>query len=450
MPPPTSHPPPPDWQLVTAEATEILAEYLRFDTTNPPSHTAAAARFLADILAREGIAVELDGPAPEKPSVIARLPGQGRMPPLLLYHHIDVVPVAGQPWSVDPFGGVVKDGAIWGRGALDIKGLGVIQLMMLVLLRRRGVPLARDVLLVAGPDEETFGHDGLAWLLAHRPDAVDAPEVLDEGGITTTLAGREVCLYTAADKGSYDLVLTAEGTAGHSSRPHGDNALARLGRALARADGYRSPVRIIPAAAAFLATLGRLTGPVGAALLRQVDSPLGPLALRLLRRPELDYVTRSTATATLVRGGSAANVIPARAEATMNARLLAGADVRQFVRGLRRRIGDRRVHVRVARGMAGTQSPLDTPLARAIEAGVRDARPAMVVSPFALPAATDGGRLLRRRGQVVYGFAPYPLTEDLINTVHSHDERLPLASLRTALEIYWAVLLRAAATRDEE
>jgi acetylornithine deacetylase/succinyl-diaminopimelate desuccinylase-like protein len=98
--------------------------------------------------------------------------------------------------------------------------------------------------------------------------------------------------------------------------------------------------------------------------------------------------------------------------------------------------------------MAGTQSPLDTPLARAIEAGVRDARPAMVVSPFALPAATDGGRLLRRRGQVVYGFAPYPLTEALINTVHSHDERLPLASLRTALEIYWAVLLRAA-TSDE-
>jgi carboxypeptidase PM20D1 len=207
-------------------------------------------------------------------------------------------------------------------------------------------------------------------------------------------------------------------------------------------------VRVIPAAAAFLATLGRLTGPVGAALLRQIDSPLGPLVLRLLRQPTLDYVTRSTATATLVQGGSAANVIPARAEATMNARLLAGSDVRQFVRGLRRRIGDRRVRVRVAQGMAGTESPLDTPLARAIEAGVRAARPGMVPSPFALPAATDGGRLLRRRGQVVYGFAPYPLTEDLINTIHSHDERLPLASLRIALEIYWAVLLRAAASDE--
>ena len=448
MPTPSPQPPPPHWPAVTEEATAIQTEYLRFDTTNPPSHTAAAAGFLAGILERAGVPVELAGPQPKKPSVIARLKGQGSAPPLLLYHHIDVVPVAGQPWSVDPFGGVVKDGAIWGRGALDIKGLGVIQLLTLLLLHRRGVPLARDVVLVASPDEETFGHDGLAWLVAHRPDVLDATEVLDEGGITTTLAGREVCLYTAADKGSYDVVLTAEGTAGHSSRPHADNALARLGRALARADGYRSPVRVIPAAAAFLATLGQFTGPLGAALLRQIDSPLGPLVLRLLRQPTLDYVTRSTATATLVQGGSAANVIPARAEATMNARLLAGADVGQFLRGLRRRIGDRRVRVRVARGMAGTESPLDTPLARAIEAGVRAARPGMVPSPFALPAATDGGRLLRRRGQVVYGFAPYPLTEALINTIHSHDERLPLASLQTALEIYWSVLLRAAASDE--
>ena len=129
----------------------------------------------------------------------------------------------------------------------------------------------------------------------------------------------------------------------------------------------------------------------------------------------------------------------------MNARLLAGADLRQFVHGFRRRIGDKRVRLRITQGMPGSESPLDTPLARAIEAGVRAARPEMVVTPFALPAATDGGRLLRRRGVVVYGFAPYPLTEDLVKTIHSHDERLPVASLRTALEIYWSVVLHAAA-----
>ena len=443
-PTPNLQPPAPNFDAATREATEILSRYLQFDTTNPPSHTAAAARFLADLLEREGVPVELDGPTPEKPSVIARLKGRGDSPPLMLYHHIDVVPVAGQPWSVDPFGGVVKDGAIWGRGALDIKGLGIIQLMTVLALKRQGVELKRDVVLIAGPDEESFGPDGLAWLLEHRPDAVDAPEVLDEGGFAVTLAGHDFCLYTAADKGSYDIRLTATGTAGHSSRPHNDNALAHLARAIARVDGYRSPIRIIPPVAAFFANVGAAVGPAGAGLIRRIDSPLGPLVLRLLRQPAFEHLVRSTAVATIVHAGSVSNVIPAHAEATVNARLLPGTDPRRFVRALRRRVGDRRVRVEIARGMPGTVSPLETPLAQAIEAGVRAARPAMIVSPFALPGATDGGRLLRRRGRVVYGFAPYPLTEDLLNTVHSHDERLPLASLRTALEIYWSVLLHAA------
>ncbi len=436
---------PPNWDAAAHEATTILARYLQFDTTNPPSHTAAAARFLADILEREGIPVELDGPTPEKPSVIARLKGRGEGPPLMLYHHIDVVPVAGQPWSVDPFGGVIKDGAIWGRGALDIKGLGIIQLMTVLALKRQGVDLKRDVVLIAAPDEESFGNDGLAWLLEHRPDAVDAPEVLDEGGVAVTLAGHEFCLYTAADKGSYDITLTAQGTAGHSSRPHNDNALAHLARAITRVDGYRSPVLIIPPVAAFFEQLSAIVGPVGARLIDRIDSPLGPLALRLLGQPTFAHLVRSTAVATLVQAGSAANVIPARAEATVNARLLPGTDARRFVGVLRRRVHDRRVRVAIARGMPGTVSPLDTPLAQAIEAGVRAARPAMIPSPFALPGATDGGRLLRRRGRVVYGFAPYLLTEELIDSIHSHDERLPLASLRTALEVYWSVLLHAAA-----
>jgi acetylornithine deacetylase/succinyl-diaminopimelate desuccinylase-like protein len=317
--------------------------------------------------------------------------------------------------------------------------------MTVLALKRQGVDLQRDVVLVAGPDEESFGPDGLAWLLEHRPDAVDAPEVLDEGGFAVTLAGRDFCLYTAADKGSYDIRLTAEGTAGHSSRPHNDNALAHLARAIARVDGYRSPVRVIPPVAAFFANLGGVVGPVGARLIERIDSPLGPLALRLLRQPAFEYLVRSTAVATVAHVGSVNNVIPAHAEATVNARLLPGTDPRRFVRALRRRVGDRRVRVEIARGMPGTVSPLETPLAQAIEAGVRAARPEMVASPFALPGATDGGRLLRRRGRVVYGFAPSLLTEALIDSIHSHDERLPLASLRTALEIYWSVLLHAAA-----
>ena len=270
---------PPDWQAATAEATTILSRYLQFDTTNPPSDTAAAAQFLADLLAQAGIAVEVDGPTPQKRSVIARLRGNGSAPPLLLYHHIDVVPVAGQPWSVDPFGGVVQDGAIWGRGALDIKGLGVIQLMTMLHLQRQGVPLARDVVLIAAPDEETFGRDGLAWLLAHRPDAVDAREVLDEGGVTTELQGRMACLYTAADKGSYDIILTAHGTAGHSGRPHSDNALAHLARAVSRVDNYRSPLQMTPPARAFLRTLGDMNGPLGALLLRRLELAAGTVDL---------------------------------------------------------------------------------------------------------------------------------------------------------------------------
>ena len=437
----------PDWEAATGEATALLSRYLQFNTLNPPAHSGEAARWLAGLLAAAGVDVALDGPRPEKLSVIARLPGGSAAPPLMLYSHIDVVPVAGQPWSVDPFGGVIKDGAIWGRGALDIKGLGMIQLLTVLNLRRHGVALGRDVLFVACPDEESFGPDGLAWIADRRPEVRAATEVLDEGGSILPLAGHQIAMFTAAEKGSFDMRLTALGTAGHSSRPHGDNAFGRLARAITRVDGYMAPVRLRPATRAFLATLAALSGvspAAGTALARLIESPAGPAAFALLRQPALQALFRSTAVVTMAQVGSAPNVIPARADATLNARLLPGTDVRAFVGALLRRIGDPRVQIRVLRGTAGSESPLDTPLARAITAGVRAAAPAIVTTPSLLPGMTDGGRLLRRRGKTVYGFAPYPLTLDLVSTIHSHDERLPIASLRTALEIYWAVVTRAA------
>ena len=227
----------PDWKAVEAEAISTIQSYVRINTSNPPGDVGKAADFLVAILEREGVPVKRYESGPGKSIVVARLKGAGQAKPLLLLHHMDVVPTDPSRWVHDPFGAEMADGRIWGRGAFDMKGQGVIQLMAFLSLKRLNVPLNRDVILMAVPDEEVGGTLGAKWMLKEHYDELDPEYILDEGGVGSRdlfAPGKLVFGISVAEKKILWLKLRAEGVSGHGSQPHDQNPNDRLTRALAR------------------------------------------------------------------------------------------------------------------------------------------------------------------------------------------------------------------------
>src|SRR5437660_7374656 len=244
-----------DWKALGDEATALLSQYLRINTTNPPGNEIAAARWLAAVLGRDGIEARVFEPAPGKANLYARLAGDGSARPLILLNHMDVVLASPEYWKVDPFAGTMQDGYLWGRGALDMKGEAITQLMTLLTLKRAGVALKRDGIFLATADEEVGAGVGAAWLVEHHPDLVqDAEFMITEGGtIRAGPTGRiEYYGVGTTEKSPFWLEVTAHGTAGHGSRPTPDNPVHRLVRALYRIAGYQTPLVVTPAVEPYL------------------------------------------------------------------------------------------------------------------------------------------------------------------------------------------------------
>src|SRR6266849_2527474 len=240
-----------DWAALGDEATALLSQYLRINTTNPPGNEIVAARWLAQVLRRDGIEARIFEPAPGKANLYARLAGDGSARPLILLNHMDVVLASPEYWTVDPFSGLNKDGYVWGRGALDMKGEAIAQLMTMLILKRAHVPLERDIIFLATSDEEIGAGVGAAWIAEHQADLVrDAEFLLNEGGVTRAdgRGGVEFYGVGTTEKSPFWLDVTARGTAGHGSRPTPDNPVHRLIRALNRIADWRTPLIVTPAA----------------------------------------------------------------------------------------------------------------------------------------------------------------------------------------------------------
>src|SRR3990170_3410851 len=264
-------------QPVEEEVTSLLSDLIRFDTTNPPGNETEAADFLAESLGKDGFDCKVFESAVGRGSIVTRLKGTGEKPSLLLLSHLDVVAANAEEWSVDPFGGIVKDGFVWGRGALDMKGMTAIEVMTMKLLQRNSVKLKGDVLLAATADEEKGGLAGADYLLRNYPQKIFADYVLNEGGgLAISTRNRNVYTVQTAEKGIIWFKVKARGTPGHGSMPDiADNAIMRMNKVIEILGNYRSQVLFVPTVKRFLSEIAR------------EDASLQQPFSRLLANPEL-------------------------------------------------------------------------------------------------------------------------------------------------------------------
>lgn len=432
--------PPLDWDDLFDQAVDILSRYIRIDTSNPPGNEVAACEFLGGILQREGIPFETFDAGGGRVSLRAVLPGDGSKRPFMLLNHTDVVPVQREYWDEDPFSGLVKDGHIWGRGALDMKGLGVAQLMAFLALHRNRIPLARDLVFFAMADEEAGSGFGMRWLERHHPRSLDAEFVINEGGGgTTELFGIERPVYTVAvaEKGPVWLRLVAEGAPGHGSVPHHDNALDRLVRALHRVQTWERPLTVSPVLGEYFARLSR------AGIYRGDPTPAG-LRSAAAVDPRIRALLSDTISTTTATAGMKHNVIPARAEATLDCRLLPGVRPEDFIAELERVVDDPKVRVERVHVGWSESNPFDTELFHTIEDVVHEHIEDAVVVPGMTVGFTDSS-VLRNRGIVSYGFSGGLNAPALGRTVHGHNERVPIESFRLNCQMVYEVTRRMCA-----
>ena len=442
---PTLAPPSIDWNEITEHASSLLTDYIRINTTNPPGGEEAGAIFLREVLAREGIDSTFYDAGGGRVSMSARIPAtvnHGHKP-IVLLSHIDVVPVEPEHWKIDPFSGAVVENVIWGRGALDMKSMGIMELMALVLAKRHRIPLDRDVVLVAVADEEEGGIHGIHHLMEKHPDILKSDYVFNEGAYGfCEFMGREAKIVGIApsEKSPCWLKFRAKGLPGHASVPHSKNALVKLVKALARVEAAERKVTLTPAVEAMLRTLAQK------GFLPEDLDPRDENVLAMLTSVDahLSAITHDTCSLTSVHAGQKINVIPAGAEATVDCRLLPTTNPEEFVAEIRRIVDDPDVEVEVVYQHDSGMSSMDTPV---VSIAAQVVRERLGEDAFLLPMLSPGftdSHAYRAAGGQAYGFTPALLTREELSTIHGHNERISVANLKLGTEVLFEVVRRLA------
>jgi len=435
-----------DYRRLLAEALELLRDYLTIDTTNPPGDVSAAADWVESVLRAEGIESRRLGPSREKANVVATL-GNGRARPLVLAHHMDVVPALHEDWSVAPFGGEVRDGFIWGRGALDMKGFGVLTLVCALALKRENVTLERPLRILATADEEVGGIDGAKWLAANRLEEVGGEFLLTEGSFAR--AGPRATYYAVqtAEKGVSTVKLTAHGQPGHASSPRDDNAVIRIARAIARIGAYRSPPAALDLARRFLSAFPpgvlRLDG--GRTVAELTDLEMEGLLHRLSGGSRIQNMLRNTFVPTMVNAGLGQNVIPPACEAFVDCRSVPGVTGDDLLAEIASVIDDPEVILELVKSSSGTESPPESELMDAIRSAVKHERPEAIVVPYLTSGGTDC-KHFRPHGIVCYGHIPFELDDSEAERIHGVDERVSLENLARGLRVLMRTVINLCVT----
>jgi len=411
---------------------ELLQRLIRFDTTNPPGNERACVEWVAGLLRDAGHEPRLLAKDPERPNLIARLPGAGRAPALLMQAHVDVVPAKGS-WSWPAFGGEIADGYVWGRGALDMKGGVAMMVAAFLRAAAAAAPPPGDVLLCLLSDEEAGGDQGARFLVEQHAELFDGVRfaIGEFGGFSMELAGRRFYPMMVAEKQLCSVRARLRGPAGHGSLPVRDGAMGRLGRLLSALDSRRLPVHVTPVVRSMVEAIAA-EAPVAVAVpLRALLRPrLTDRVLAALgdRGKLFDPLLHNTASATIVRGGHAANVVPGEVSVDLDCRLLPGSGPDVLFDELRA-LARVDLELEVLRHDPGPPSP-DMTLYDTLAAILRELDPAGLPVPLLLPAVSDA-RLFARLGIQTYGFLPMQLPQKMrfMELIHAEDERIPVESL---------------------
>jgi len=444
-PPPAQSASPPslDTAALSREALVWLAQLIQINTTNPPGNEQAAAKYIASVLEKEGITPELLEVAPGRSAVVARLRSSAISDPsraLLLVAHMDVVGAERARWSVDPFGAVMKDGYMYGRGALDDKSMLAANLATFLALKRSNAHLNRDVIFLATTDEEAGGEAGIKTLIARNWDKFAAGYAINEGGEVMAKNGKvQYVAVQASEKVSVNVAVIAKGPSGHASIPTRDNAVVHLAAAVAKIGSYSAPVHFTAVVRRYFEGLATVSDDEIAKWLRSLEaSDRGEHAQRVISEanPEWGAMMHDTIAPTMLSGGVRANVIPGEARATLNIRLLPGDTIDVLLGALTKLVNDPQVRFEVQpnSGLAAPNSSLESDFYGVINKVASQDFGGVPVLPYQSPWATDSSQL-RLHNVQAYGLWPFPLTDADLKRMHGDDERLPVASFNKGIEV---------------
>lgn len=444
-----------DWQQAGDESAEVLSAYLQVDTVNPSGNEARGVRFLVEQLAADGIrATEypLEGFV-GRSNLVARLRGTTDAPPLCLLSHIDVVTSEPERWSSGhaPLSGDIADGKVWGRGALDMKGMGVVELQAMRWLARLGVPLARDVILIAVADEEVDGH-GMEQLVERHWSDVRCGDLINEGGLGVRDAlfdGQTLHAISIAEKGVVWGKLIATGNPGHGSTIDPNEAPAHLLAAMNHLDKkYRDKAKMHPALRDLLRASGAQKGGIYKVVLR--SSVLRGLLVRpkLEATPGTSALLHNTLHLTGMAGAQQPNVVPSEVYALYDSRIRPDTSPEQQRDKLERLIAKHpNVRWQWLALRPANESPSDDPFFHKIAHYAVEGRPTAAVGPVLSPGFTDS-LFARPLGVRAYGYVPFELTEAEANTMHGHDEHVSVENLREGTRRMFSLLVHAAGTGE--
>jgi len=413
--------------------TELLQRLIQFDTTNPPGNESECINFINGLLTEAGIETKILSLSPERPNLIARLYGQGKTAPLLLYGHVDVVSTENQKWQHPPFDGKAIDGFIWGRGALDMKG--GISMMLAAFLRAKaeGLELPGDVILAIVSDEESLGGYGAKYLVENHSDIFkDVRYAIGEfGGFTFYIGKRRYYPIMVAEKQVCWMKATVRGQGGHGSMPTRGGSMLKMSHLLQQLDKHRLPVHVTPVARLMIKTMASALGGLTGLILNQLTNPMLTNAMLNLLGDAgsiFDPLLHNTVSASILHGSDKINVIPSEVSVELDGRLLPGYQPDNMIEELKRIIGNE-VELEIIHHDPGPPTP-DMGLFQTLSNILHEVDPEGIPVPLLLSGTTDG-RLFSRIGIQTYGFLPMLLPEDFnfVRTIHAADERIPMEAV---------------------
>ncbi len=462
----------PDWERAGQESVELLQKLIRFDTINPPqpdsgrknADETALLRWVQKLLAVEGVSSEIYESTPGRGNLVARLPGNGGRRPLLLMAHVDVVNVDPRFWDVPPLSGEIRNGTVWGRGALDDKGMAAVAIEVVRLIARHRPALRRDVLLLLNADEESGGNAGARYMCERHWDLIECEFVLNEGGrIALGPEGKITQVgFSAAEKIYTDFRLWVPGVSGHSSTPRLPNSVYETAKILAKLESFETPIRVTPTTAAYLAAIAeRPENAVHRELMKATAAGDLEAAARLAaKRPDLNSVLRTTVVPTVVKGGIRVNVLPPSVEVNFNARLLPGEKLRDLIEAMAKHAGLETYDILDGKGFEAwlaakpshpafvvdtedtdaPASPVESDAVTAIRVVSKRLAPDAPVVPTLLTGATDS-RFFREKGVACYGIHPCPTTDEERGSVHDHNERVRVDSVEWGVRWLYEIVI---------